>query len=434
MTKKYKGSFDYTTASDDYECTMKSGIPWWIWPILGVVLLFIASLFVRWDREITVNVVDDMNRPIEQADVAVNYTARFCPWLKKDIAIHAQTNAAGKVVIRNMPVSVWSYLFYHNEPVKVKGEKYGISETKTVPLHSTEKVVIKLTLPHGTVDIDVRTLDVDTEEAIEGARLFVTIDGVRQPDIITTDNTGRAIIENVHEYSMVSVAARHPDYAPNDTTIYEKPASELHGKINDIPMRRDVAKQVPKTNLSVRTIDALKGTPISGAELVVTVDGNGRPDIITTGPDGRTTIPDVPERSIISVAARHPNYNPNDFTISNEPVANLKDKETDIPMTPKINCNETVECTYDSPSAKFDNIDLGRDNADFTFTYDTQSLPDWVKVWDANGNLIFDTKDYVSTYGSYPSVRLHSPTRYISVQIDANDPGTYWEFKVGCAK
>lgn len=341
MAKTYKGSFNYSSSSDNYVCKMGSGIPWWIWLIAGIILLLIASLFIRWNRDMTVRVVDDLNRPIEQADVAVSYTARFFPWIKKDVALHDVTDAKGEVVIHRMPVSVWSYIFYHNEPVEVKGEKAGASDSKTVPLHATDVVVLKLTRP-------------------------------------------------------------------------QIPAAQIE--------------------FEVRTIDAFTGDPISGAELLLTVDGDGKAGVITTGPDGKAAITGVTDRSIVSVAARHPNYNPNDTTIYQEQAVNLRGKVTDIPLSPKVKCNQTVAHHTGQPHVEIEKIDLGKANVDFPFTYYTDTYPDHIRVFDEKGNLIFDTTDIATGYDTLTTI-IHSPTRYIKVTVDTYNNGgadSNWNFTVGC--
>lgn len=338
MAKKYTGKFDYTTASDNYECKMSSGIPWWVWLIAGLVLAFIASLFIRWDRDMKVRVLDDLNRPIEQADVAVNYTARFFPWMKKDMALHGVTGKTGEVEIHGMTVSVWSYLFYHNEPVEVKGAKGNASDAKTVPLHSKDVVVLHLSAPAQKVSFDVRT------------------------------------------------------------------------------------------------IDAFTGEPVAGAELLLTVDGDGQPGIIRTDAAGKATISGVTDRSTVSVAARHPNYNPNDTTIYQESPINLRGKVTDIPLAPKVKCNQTVAHRTGQPHVEVDRIDLGQANVDFPFTYYTDWHPDHIRVYDENGNLIFDATDIATCNNTLTQI-VHSPTRYIKVTVDTyNNAGqdSNWNFMVGC--
>lgn len=337
MAKNYKGSFNYSAASNEYDVTMKRrGLPWWAWLIIGLILAFIASLFIRWDRQLTVKVVDELNRPVEQADVAVSYTARFCPWLTDDIALHGVTGEDGKVVIKGMSVSVWSYLFYHFEPVTVKGEKGSAHDEKEVPLHATDEVVLVLKMPAAKMEFDVRV------------------------------------------------------------------------------------------------IDAFTSAPIAGAELLVTVNGNGRPGVITTGGDGKARIGGVTDRDIISVAARHPKYEPNDTTIYNVPGIELRNKMTDIPLEPKVVCNQQVNFGGHTPETRTGKIDLGKSDVDFDFYFETYSYPDQVTVYDENNNKIYDSGD-ISTDGQ--TVRLHSPTRYIYVQVNSYGDGidgTEWAFMVKC--
>lgn len=338
MAKNYKGNFEYTTASDNYQCVVRNfSIPWWVWVIGGAVLLMLASLFIRWNRDMTVQVVDDLNHPVEKADVAVSYTARFCPWLKKDIACQGITNSKGEVTIDDMPVSVWSFLFYHNEPVYVKGAKGNATAADTVPLHSKDRVVLRLNTPRQQIEV------------------------------------------------------------------------------------------------KVRTVDAFNGQPVSGAELLVTVDGDGRPGVITTASDGTATIGNIIDRSILDVAARHPDYTPNDTTIYHVQALELRGNVTDIPLNPKVRCNQKVYHTTAQPRVVIDNIDLGKDNGVFKFVYYTDTYPDRMIVRDANGSVLLDTGDVATGYSSVGS-DLRFSTRTISVEvITLNSPsGSNWDFTVNC--
>lgn len=339
MAKKYKGSFGYSTTNDSYDVKMKSGLPWWVWLIIGIVALFIASLFIRWDRTITVRVVDDMNAPIENAEVAVSYTARYCPWLTDDIALRGKTNAKGEVVISGVKTSVWNYLFYHNEPVEFKAEKDGDTGSQTAPLHTKEVVVIKL------------------------------------------------------------------------------------------PRHRAPLAQV---SFDVRTIDSFNGQPIPGAQLLVNVNGDGRPGTITTDANGHATISGVTDRDIVDVFARHPDYYPNDTTINRVKVLELRGNTTDIPMQPKVKCDQLVSHNTGNPHERIENIDLGEADKDFRFQYDTNTRPDQIRVFDENGQLLFDSQYVATCVARY--VTLHSNTRYITVVVDNYDSptGTVWNFMVDC--
>lgn len=340
MAKKYNGKFDYTSASDNYECVVKSGLPWWLWLILGLVLLLIASLFIRWNRNLTVQVLDDINRPVEQADVAVNYTARFCPWLKKDIARHGETNAKGEVVIHDMPVSVWSWLFYHNEPVEVKGAKGNASASDTIPLHTKDRVVLHLRMPKA------------------------------------------------------------------------------------------------KMSVSVRTIDAFTGRPLAGSKLFVSTEDEGlRQTPYVTGADGTAEIPDLFTTSIISIIAKNdPGYTPNDSTVCNMAAIDLLGTTKDIPLNPVVRCNQTVEHTTFQPHTEIDNIDMGVNSGTAIFRYYTDSYPDHMRVYDANGTLLFDAGN-IATYTATLTKEIPFSTRTLKVVVDTYDNGgggSNWNFTFDC--
>lgn len=340
MAKNYKGKFDYTTACGNYECVVKGGIPWWVWILSGLLLLLIASFYVRWDRQLTVQVVDELNRPVEKAEVAVNYTARFCPWLKKDIALRGTTDKRGEVVIDDMPVSVWSYLFYHNEPVEVKGAKGNAEACDTVPLHTKDRVVLHLRFPKAKMSISIRTIDAFTGEPLSGSKLFVTVDD-----------------------------------------------------------------------------DGMRSTPY------------------VTGADGTAVIPDLYSSSIISVIAKNdPNYVPNDTTVSNAAAIDLLGNTTDISLSPVVRCNQQVAHTTFQPHTVIDNIDMGVNSGMVMFRYYTDAYPDHIKVFDANGKLLFDAGNIATNYSTLTK-QIQFSTRTLRVEVntyDNDNTGSNWNFTFDC--
>lgn len=333
---QYKGKFNYDPSVTDYECKVRRGLPWWFWLLIAIPLLLIASLFIRCSREITVQVVDEANNPIENAEVAMLYTARYCPWLKEDIARHGETNSKGEYKFKDLPCSVWSYIFYRGEKAEFTARLGNIEGSRTAPFHTTDRVVIKLVIPQ--------------EEC----------------------------------------------------------------------------------QAQVRVIDNFTGAPIAGAEVLVTVDGSGR-GILTTDGQGLATISGIYNRSRVSAAARHPGYLPNDTTIVDEPGINIRDKVTDIPLDPKVLCNQTVEHYTGDPHVMVDKIDMGTNSGTVNFTYYTDSWEDQLIVRDENGRVLIDT-GLVATYSNRVTVPLNFSTRYVSVEIISKDgaAGSVWEFTIDC--
>ena len=69
----YKGKFRYTPGVNAYDVTVRKPFNW-LWLLL---LLLLLPLFIRCEREVVVEVLDEKGTPVENVDISLAYDARF---------------------------------------------------------------------------------------------------------------------------------------------------------------------------------------------------------------------------------------------------------------------------------------------------------------------------------------------------------------------
>lgn len=287
---KYKGHFNFSPSSDSFDCTVRKGLPWWFWLLVAIPLLLIASLFVRCNREITVQVLDQYNNPVENAVVKIDYTARYFPGLSEEIARSGETNDKGEYRFSGLPCSVCSYIFHRGSEATVSASlDESIVASKSVKFHSTDRVVLKLEIPEEKCSTRVRVVDNFTGAPIPQAEVLVTIGGSGRGTLVT-DPQGMATISGFSNRQRVSAAARHPGYIPNDTSLYNQPGLNIRDKVIDIPLdplvecNQKVEHQTGDPHVEIKNIDmgvdsgtvAFRYYTDSWPDQLIVTDANGK--------------------------------------------------------------------------------------------------------------------------------------------------------------
>ena len=107
----YKGKFRYTPGVNAYDVTVRKPFNW-LWLLL---LLLLLPLFIRCEREVVVEVLDEKGTPVENVDISLAYDARFLYndgfFTTVPVKAGGRTGAGGTVRIDKLPCSVWSYIF-----------------------------------------------------------------------------------------------------------------------------------------------------------------------------------------------------------------------------------------------------------------------------------------------------------------------------------
>lgn len=189
-------------------------------------------------------------------------------------------------------------------------------------------------------------------------------------------------------------------------------------------------------DIQVKVVDVISGQPIPDAEVAATANGSGI-GTFTTNTNGVATIPNVHESDRMSLAARAKNYESNDTTlaaISGKELISPPVKE--IPLQKIYECDDNVSFSSSAtPVVEINNIDMHKNSGTFTLSVFTQTQPDQIQVFDANGKLLLDT-GLISTYDSwkdYQGIRFTTQKINIRVIADPNGPTTsIWEVRPHC--
>lgn len=202
--------------------------PWWL-----LLLLLPLLLFIQCHKDITVNCLEpDTNAPIADQPVNLQYQAHY---LLKDwrflatdnIDMTQNTDSTGQTVFRDLPCSVFSYIFYclsqatftaKSDCHAAAGEKYNFHYTRTVDLKM---------LPRKE-DLHVTLYDLETGDPLPGAELTYTYveQGEEKSEKVKADASGVATMPQMRFCSvMKQLLGQCYGYA--DTTRVNVPCQRL---------------------------------------------------------------------------------------------------------------------------------------------------------------------------------------------------------------
>lgn len=188
-------------------------------------------------------------------------------------------------------------------------------------------------------------------------------------------------------------------------------------------------------DIPVRVTDRMTGEPLSGAEVVATVNGNGI-GVFTTDAAGVAMIPGIHPDDVVSLVGRKEHYDPNDKAVNRMKGTDLKsDPMREIPLDKIYECDDNVE--YNSaakPLIVIPNIDMHQDKGSFRLDVETLYQPDRFVVKDADGNQLLDT-GYISTGNSSRSFTVNFTTRRLTVEAYADPDGpetSVWKIHPHC--
>lgn len=287
---KVRHKFKYNERYDEYTIQMTKGRNYW-WLLLLLMPLF---LFIKCQKDILVTCIDDeYNLPIADQTVTIEYTS-YALWANgtflNDSLIQQtqQTDSLGKAHFKDLPCSVYSYIFHCLQKALfcTKSECYNtISLEKN--FHYTRSVELRLSPQRN--DLQIQVCDLDTDDPLPDALLIYRYSemGKEKSDSTRTDASGVAILPQMRYCSVIDeITGQCYGYA--DTTKYNILCSELL-YVND------------STTLKLRPIkerftffvkNAENQEPIPGARCLVHLIHPGRSQqttmrIVTTSIDGK---------------------------------------------------------------------------------------------------------------------------------------------------
>ncbi len=218
----------YTDGHDEYTFQMKRRRrPWWL-----LLLLLPLLLFIRCEKDITVVCLDaQTNEPVVGIDVTLDYDAY---WLVDSTGIlpsaHIQktqvTDEKGETVFRDLPCSVFSYVFHPTSEAIVYAKNDCFAGNDTCLFHFTRTVELKL--KPRIENLHVKLVDLETGDALPDG--WVTYqygdEGKVKTDSAKTDAAGVATLPNMRYCSIVELL-KGSCYGYADTTKAKVPAQDL---------------------------------------------------------------------------------------------------------------------------------------------------------------------------------------------------------------
>lgn len=225
----YSKKFDYNENQQDYEFQLKTKRNWW-WLLLCLLPLL---LLIQCERDITVHTHDAENEiSLPGMMVSMNYNAHYLfkdmSFFKTDsIVLKQETDSTGTTIFRDLPCSVFSYIFYCLSKVEFSCQSECFEQTKEECLFHFSRTV-NLKCSPKKVDLHIKVIDLETEDPLPGATVAYSYikNGVSATHSVVADANGCATIESFRHCGIVDTL--HAScYGYADTCKYSIPAQVL---------------------------------------------------------------------------------------------------------------------------------------------------------------------------------------------------------------
>lgn len=288
----YRKRFKYADDKAQYVFQLKKRNWKWLWLLL---LLLPLLLLVKCDRDITVHTVDaDSGLDMPLIDVKLNYTSHYLYnngqfFYDKPITIEQTTDDNGKAYFRDLPCSVYSYIFYALSKAyfEVTGDCYETKNAEeTCLFHYTWTKKIELLSKKS--DIKLRVTDRETDELLAGATVNYKFDvsGKMYDGTAMTNAAGECELKDVFTCGKVTLS-KVSCYGYADTTNVEIDVrtvlqngdptnvklTPLKDRFTFFVKNKYTEQPVPGANVEV-TLTSSNGNVVRG-KAMTNVDGKG---------------------------------------------------------------------------------------------------------------------------------------------------------------
>ena len=260
----FSKKFTVEPDNDHYTFQVKKRRSWW-WLLL---LLLLPLLLIRCERDLTVTVIDEASgEPVQEATVTLGYTSHYLADLwhflpDYDHSYETMTDEDGVAEFKDMPCSVFSYIFYCMSRATVTAMSPCHDMVITKPLfHYTRHLTVVLPARRG--DMVITVIDLETGDRLPGAT--VEIKAGERVDSALTDAAGRVTIPNVPVCSTIDVI-KGSCYGYADTVVTSVPAANYMGRDT-----ARIALRPLKEKFTFFVKDVETHEPIPGAKAVVTL-------------------------------------------------------------------------------------------------------------------------------------------------------------------
>ena len=266
----------------------KRRFPWWIFLCL-LPLLFL----IRCHKDVEVTVVEPESQiEIPGMEVSLDYTShhifnngKFFP--NDSISRTEVTDSTGKAVFKDLPCSVFSYVFYSFSKMKI-GAKNECHQAHEDKYNFHYRKHIKVNTEPRREDLHVRLLDLETEDPLPDARLILKYRELDDEiiDTLKTNPDGVVTIPAMR-YCGDSELLLAQSYGYADTSRVNIPNREILVADDSTAMRLRPIKE--KFNFFVKNEDTKEPIPGAICEVYLT-HPSGRtqgPNTVTTSTDGK---------------------------------------------------------------------------------------------------------------------------------------------------
>lgn len=185
--------------------------------------------------------------------------------------------------------------------------------------------------------------------------------------------------------------------------------------------------------VKVQVVDAMDGSPLSGADVVVTRRGSGLGTFVTDL-NGMATIPDVKRSDKLSLAGRKTGYETNDTTLASVTGKELNvDPPRQIPLQKKFECDDNIQLSGGREAETvIPNVDMHKTGGTFSVDFNPQSIPDRLIIYDEDGSQIFDS-GFVQWNNHFTNIKFRGRKLTFKVLGDPDEYlNTFWDIQPHC--
>lgn len=264
----------------------------------------------------------------------------------------------------------------------------------------------------------------------------------------TTDAKGRVTFHDLpcsvysylfHSGETMTVSYDPPAiYAPGEKEVRFHKTDQvlivLEGGKDEEPEPEPVPD--PGQDYTVQVVDAMDGSPLAAAEVVVTRAGSGLGSF-STDANGMAVIPGLQPNDRLALAGRKPGYLTNDTTLADVRARDLGvTPPRQIPLTKDYSCDDNMQRSGgNEPETVIAGVDMHKTGGTFTVDFLTYSYPDRLQVFDEDGSKIFDTGVVLHDPmpGIYSGIRFKGRRLTFKVLADpANPTSSVWVVTPHC--
>lgn len=261
---KYEEQYDHYTV----QLVHRRRFPWWI-----LLLLLPLLLFIKCHKDIEVRCMEaDTDFPIEYQAVTMEYQAHFLwdngRFLANDtIKLTQNTDSTGTTVFKDLPCSVYSYIFYCLSQALFTAESDCYATmNEHHNFHYTRHVDLKM--PPKREDLHLKIQDLETNVPLADALVeYKYVErGQQRTDSVRSNANGEAVVEGFLScgvFDLIKVSC----YGYVDTLATNRAASVISEYVDSATFRLRPIKQ----SFTYFVKNKESHQPIPGAKCIVTL-------------------------------------------------------------------------------------------------------------------------------------------------------------------